>query len=168
MKFSLLLPPLLLGGALASSPAWAEPMPCPDLADAVQVAACPTDAELQYTFLGFCGDNARLYGRDVLTCASFENYKAVKNTAMWESDNARFSGYLSCNLDTGFHPRLEGNAHARRTQERPDTPDLRLRQRPPPGPSDQGRVHRRGGRLQQRELPGGLRLIAPDAEAAGR
>ncbi|WP_068638066.1 hypothetical protein [Thauera butanivorans] len=98
MKFSLLLPPLLLGGALASSPAWAEPMPCPDLADAVQVAACPTDAELRYTFMGYCGDNARLYGADVITCASFDNYREVKNIAMWESADGRFSGYLSCNV----------------------------------------------------------------------
>ncbi len=91
---------LALPAALFASAARADTLSCPALDKAVQVAACPSDAELQYTFLGFCGDNARLYGRDVLTCASFENYKAVKNTAMWESDNARFSGYLNCNLDT--------------------------------------------------------------------
>ena len=62
------------------------------------MAACPTDDELQYTFMGFCGDNARLYGRDALTCASLENYKEVKNTAMWESANGAFSGYLNCNI----------------------------------------------------------------------
>ena len=91
---------LALPAALLASPAQAETVSCPALSAAVQVAACPTDAELQYTFLGFCGDNARLYGRDVLTCASFENYKGVKNTALWESENGSFSGYLNCNLDT--------------------------------------------------------------------
>ena len=91
---------LALPAALLASPAQAETVSCPALSAAVQVAACPTDAELQYTFMGFCGDNARLYGRDALTCASFENYKAVKNTALWESTNGSFSGYLSCNLDT--------------------------------------------------------------------
>ena len=89
---------LALPAALLASPAQAETVSCPALSAAVQVAACPTDTELQYTFMGFCGDNARLYGRDALTCASFENYKEVKNTAMWESANGAFSGYLNCNI----------------------------------------------------------------------
>ena len=91
---------LALPAALFAGAAHAETLSCPALDKAVQVAACPSDAELQYTFMGFCGDNARLYGRDVFTCATFENYKAVKNTALWESTNGSFSGYLSCNLDT--------------------------------------------------------------------
>lgn len=90
---------LALPAALLASPAQAETLSCPVLSAAVQVAACPTDAELQYTFMGFCGDNARMYGRDALTCANFENYKEVKNTALWESANGAFSGYLSCNVD---------------------------------------------------------------------
>ena len=90
---------LLLGSLLVTSPARAEPMSCPSLADAVQVAACPSEEELRYTFLGFCGDGARLYGGDVLTCATFENYRAAKNYAMWESADGQFSGYLSCNVE---------------------------------------------------------------------
>lgn len=83
---------------LLAAPAQAETLSCPDLADAVQVAACPTEDELRYTFMGFCGDNARLYGRDVFTCASFENYREAKNIALWESADGAFSGYLSCNV----------------------------------------------------------------------
>ena len=90
---------LALPAVLLASPAQAETVSCPALSAAVQVAACPTDAELQYTFMGFCGDNARLYGRDALTCASFENYKEANYSAMWESANGAFSGYLSCNVD---------------------------------------------------------------------
>lgn len=90
---------LALPAALFAGAAHAETLSCPVLDKAVQVAACPSDAELQYTYMGFCGDNARLYGRDVFTCATFENYKAVKNTALWESENGSFSGYLNCNLD---------------------------------------------------------------------
>ena len=90
---------LLLGAMLASAPARADSLACPDLSAATQVAACPTDEELRYTFMGFCGDNARLYGRDILTCASFENYREVKNTALWESADGRFGGYLSCNVE---------------------------------------------------------------------
>lgn len=89
---------LVLGALLASAPASAESLGCPDLSAATQVAACPTDDELRYTYLGFCSDNARLYGRDVMTCATFENYREVKNTARWESADGRFDGYLSCNM----------------------------------------------------------------------
>ncbi|MFU2487161.1 hypothetical protein [Thauera sp. WH-1] len=91
----------LVVGLLASlfaAPAQADSHTCPALTAAVQVAACPTDQELKYTYMGFCGDNARLYGRDVLTCANFENYKEAKNTALWESADGAFSGYLSCNV----------------------------------------------------------------------
>lgn len=93
---------LLAGATIASAPTRAEqPLSCPTLADAVQVAACPTEEELRYTFMGFCGDNARLYGRDVMTCVSFENYREAKNTALWESADGNFSGYLSCNVAQG-------------------------------------------------------------------
>lgn len=94
MKLPLLL--LLLTAPL-TTPAAAETLACPDLASAVQVATCPSDEELNYTYIGFCSDNARLYGRDGDTCESFENYKRVKNIALWESADGRFSGYLSCN-----------------------------------------------------------------------
>lgn len=90
---------LALPALLFATPTRADTLSCPALSAAVQVAPCPTDAELQYTFMGFCGDNARLYGRDALTCATFENYKAVKNTALWESADGAFSGYLNCNLE---------------------------------------------------------------------
>lgn len=76
--------------------AFAAEQRCPDLASAVQVAACPSTAELEYTFLGYCGDNARLYGRDGDTCESFENYRKLKDIALWESADGEFNGYLSC------------------------------------------------------------------------
>ncbi|HAF56158.1 MAG TPA: hypothetical protein DCL01_13325, partial [Thauera sp.] len=51
---------LALPALLFATPARADTLSCPALSAAVQVAPCPTDAELQYTFMGFCGDNARL------------------------------------------------------------------------------------------------------------
>jgi len=42
-------------------PAIAESLACPDLAQARQVAACPTEAKLRYTFVGYCSDNARMF-----------------------------------------------------------------------------------------------------------
>lgn len=71
---------------------------CPDLATAVQVAPCPTDEELSYTYKGYCGDNNRLYGKEAEVCAEFENYRKLKNIALWESADGEFSGYVSCDL----------------------------------------------------------------------
>ncbi|ENO87427.1 hypothetical protein [Thauera linaloolentis] len=107
---------LLLGSGFAAGPAAAaSPMSCPDLADAVQVAACPTEAELRYTFMGFCGDSARLYGGDILACSSFESYREAKNIALWESADGSFSGYLSCNVaPAAIHGSKAVRMHAER------------------------------------------------------
>lgn len=96
VRFALLS--LVLAGSLGVTAAQAETLACPTLSTATQVQPCPTEDELKYTYTGYCSDNARLYGRDVLTCASFENYKAAKNNALWEADGGRFDGYLSCNV----------------------------------------------------------------------
>lgn len=91
---------VLLAAALAALPAAAaSTLDCPALDSVRQVAACPTEEELRYTFLGYCGDNARGYDRDAITCSSFESYRQFKNIALWESADGRFSGYLDCNVD---------------------------------------------------------------------
>lgn len=90
---------LLMAGAAAMPAAAATTLNCPTLDTAVQVAACPSDAELRYTFLGYCGDNARMYDGDQIVCSSFESYKQFKNTALWESADGSFSGYMDCNVD---------------------------------------------------------------------
>lgn len=87
---------LLLLPTLFATPVLAEGRSCPDLATAVQVAVCPSDEELKYTYIGYCGDNARLYGRDGDTCETFEHYRKAKNIALWESVDGAYSGYLSC------------------------------------------------------------------------
>lgn len=80
-------------------PALAGEVACPDLSGAVQVATCPTEDELRYTYTGYCSDNARMYGKDKDTCATYENYRKLKNVAMWESANGEFHAYVSCDLD---------------------------------------------------------------------
>jgi len=89
---------LSLGMAL---PALAETIACPDPAKAVQVATCPSEEELQYTFNGFCSDDRRLYAKDHDTCASYENYRKEKNVALWESADGTFHAYLSCDQPAG-------------------------------------------------------------------
>lgn len=79
----------------------AETIACPDSAKAVQVAACPSEEELKYTFTGFCSDDRRLYARDTDTCSSYENYRKEKNVALWESADGTFQAYISCDLPSG-------------------------------------------------------------------
>lgn len=82
-----------------SLPAAAGPLACPDLAVAVQVGACPSEDELRYTYTGYCSDNARLYDKATDgPCARYENYRKLKNTALWESGDGEFNGYVSCDL----------------------------------------------------------------------
>ncbi|AUM01535.1 hypothetical protein B4966_09340 [Rhodocyclaceae bacterium] len=88
---------LLLWSVSVATAVHAAPLTCPDRSIAVQVGACPTEAELQYTFNGYCSDNARLYDNDGEVCTTFEAYLARKNNALWESADGAFSGYLTCN-----------------------------------------------------------------------
>ena len=94
---SLCLTLLLLAG-LPMNAASAETVACPDLAQAVQVGACPSEEELRYTYTGYCSDNARMYDTKDDVCSSFQNYRKLKNVVLWESADGAFSGYLSCDL----------------------------------------------------------------------
>jgi hypothetical protein len=89
---------LLALGYTVILPAAASEVACPDLSVAIQVATCPSEEELKYTYTGYCGDNARLYGKEKDTCATYESYRKLKNVAMWESANGDFHAYLSCDL----------------------------------------------------------------------
>ncbi len=82
-------------------PAFAAEFACPDLAQAVQVASCPTDEELRHTFTGFCSDNNRAYKGDTDVCTDFERYRKLKNLALWESGDGNFSAYVSCDRPPG-------------------------------------------------------------------
>ena len=95
---------LMLGAAL---PACAETLVCPDPAAAVQVATCPSEEQLKYTYNGFCSDDRRLYARDYDTCANYENYRKEKNVALWESADGAFQAYVSCDLPAGALQRLK-------------------------------------------------------------
>lgn len=93
MRATLAALALLLG---ANATAIAGTLSCPDPSTAVQVGTCPTEKELQYTYTTYCGDNARLYDKDKITCATYENYRRAKNLALWESRDGTFHAYLSC------------------------------------------------------------------------
>lgn len=75
----------------------AESISCPDLTGAVQVAHCPPEEELRYTFTGYCSDNARMYDKND-HCTDYASYRRLKNVALWESVDGAFRTYVSCDL----------------------------------------------------------------------
>lgn len=85
-------------GIAFSLPATAVDLTCPDLATLVQVNACPSEEELQYTYTGYCSDNAMAYGNKTDACVRYADYRKQKNLALWESKDGRFDGYVSCDL----------------------------------------------------------------------
>jgi hypothetical protein len=78
--------------------AMADVVSCPDLSVAVQVASCPTEEDLKFTFNGYCSDNKRMYEKDTDVCTDYQRYKALKNVALWESGDGAFQAYVSCDL----------------------------------------------------------------------
>jgi hypothetical protein len=87
---------LLLASALPN--AIATTMACPDLAKAVQVGVCPTEAQLRDTFSGYCSDAANAYAGATGVCTDFNLYRQKKNTVLWESVDGAFDAYVSCDL----------------------------------------------------------------------
>lgn len=79
----------------------AVPLACPDLSAAMQVNACPTEEELKFTYNGFCSDMAKAYANQTDSCMRYEDYRVMKNVALWESKDGVFSGYVSCALPVG-------------------------------------------------------------------
>lgn len=87
---------LLLTPALSLTAA--EKRVCPDLATASQVGNCPSEADLKYTFNGFCSDDRRMYTGDTEVCTDYQAYRRLKNVAPWESAAGDFMAYVSCEL----------------------------------------------------------------------
>lgn len=94
MPFRLVAVVLMFGAATA----FAAPVSCPDPGSAVRAGTCPSEEELQFTFNGYCSDNARIYGKGAEVCASYQAYRALKNVVLWESGDGTFQAYVSCDL----------------------------------------------------------------------
>lgn len=88
--------PLFLALAALPGLTAATEVACPDLATVTQVASCPTEDELLFTFNGYCSDNARMYGKGAELCTDYQLYRQKKNIALWETADGRFHAYVSC------------------------------------------------------------------------
>lgn len=90
-----LLAVLLASLSLTAS---ATTLVCPELSGAAQVNACPQEEELKYTYNGYCSDSAKAYANQTDSCIRYEDYRVMKNVALWESKDGVFDGYVSCDL----------------------------------------------------------------------
>jgi len=82
-----------------TQPIWAESIyTCPDISKSAKVGGCPSDDELKRMFSYTCGwqdtenDNPHAEG----VCKNYNLFKKAKNTALWESADGKYDGYLSC------------------------------------------------------------------------
>jgi len=96
VKRAQLLPALFLFSVALS--AGAAQLACPDVGAIKQVNACPAEEELKHTYSGFCSDDKKVYAGDTDNCMRYKDYRAMKNTALWESADGSFDGYVSCDL----------------------------------------------------------------------
>jgi hypothetical protein len=90
--------------------AMADTVSCPDLSAAVQVAACPTEEDLKFTFNGYCSDNKRMYEKDTDVCTDYQRYRQLKNVALWESADGVFQAYVSCDFPVAGVKRLKASS----------------------------------------------------------
>lgn len=98
MKSFILILVALLG---ANAAVRAETIVCPEASGLVQVGACPSEEELQFTFNGYCSDNARMFDKpEEQLCTDYALYRSLKNHARYETADGRFDGYISCELKT--------------------------------------------------------------------
>ncbi len=83
-----------------AQPVWAESVyTCPDISQARQVGDCSSEEELIRMFASACGPRT-MPGEDpdaTEQCKSFEKFKQRKNTALWESADGGYMGYVTCN-----------------------------------------------------------------------
>jgi len=87
--------------AMVAQPVWAEnTYTCPDIAKAVKVAECPSEDELVRMFDSTCGSKDT-QGKNPHAkgfCTSYKTFKMAKNTALWESADGEYMGYVTCNV----------------------------------------------------------------------
>lgn len=79
------------------SQVWAGNMiSCPDISKATQIGECPAEDELKHMFKVGCGVERNPKAKNAELCDSYAEFKRRKNTALWESSDGEFMGYVTC------------------------------------------------------------------------
>lgn len=99
MIFNFRLSVFCVVAVFAAQSVWAESVyTCPDIAQAKQVGDCPSDEEMKRMFMSSCGlsdtkgENPHAKG----LCKNFVMFSKAKNTALWESGDGEYMGYITC------------------------------------------------------------------------
>ncbi len=80
-----------------SIPAWAgNTITCPDISKARQVAECPAEEDVDRMFKISCGLERDSEAKRPELCDSYAEFKRRKHTALWESSDGEFMGYVTC------------------------------------------------------------------------
>ncbi len=69
---------------------------CPDLSRAKQVLDCPQEAEVKRMFKISCDFEHDPKAKRPEKCDSYAEFKRRKYTALWESADGEFVGYVTC------------------------------------------------------------------------
>jgi hypothetical protein len=80
-----------------SNPVWSgNTVQCPELSQARQILECPGEEEIERMFKATCGFERDPNAKEPELCDTRTEFKRRKNTALWESADGEFSGYITC------------------------------------------------------------------------
>jgi len=82
-----------------TQPVWAMNVyTCPDISKSAKIGGCSSDDGLKRMFNATCGwqDTEKENPHAKGICKNYSLFKKAKNTALWESSDGKFDGYLSC------------------------------------------------------------------------
>lgn len=70
---------------------------CPDMAQAKQVGECAAEDEIKSMFKRTFGLSCDPQAKDSMECEKYAQFKMKKYSALWESSDGVFMGYVTCN-----------------------------------------------------------------------
>ena len=78
-------------------PVWAgSTIVCPDISQATQVTPCTAEDEIELMFKASCGFERDPKATKPELCDTRAEFTRRKNTALWESSDGEFMGYVTC------------------------------------------------------------------------
>lgn len=97
MRHFFLAPLITLAALFASGSVLAgSALLCPDISQAKQLLECTDEAEIQRMFKHTCDFERDPNAKNPDKCDSYAEFKRRKYTALWESVDGEFMGYLTC------------------------------------------------------------------------
>ncbi|TVO74213.1 hypothetical protein [Sedimenticola selenatireducens] len=98
MKYSVITLIITLALTLATSNVLAGTvLLCPDMSQAKQVGECVTEDEIKNMFKRTFGLECDPQLKDSMECEKYAEFKQKKYSALWESFDGEFMGYVTCN-----------------------------------------------------------------------